>query len=154
MRRILCLCLLLAGCSSVAPASPSGSPAPVASPQPTATALPERQVLEGFYVSGFEILSFVPCGQAEEPGYGAGYWLESHPDSGFRERYEELVAQSRAADPGSSGFVTVYAKFEADVFPELPAEGMGYGHLNAYRNFAVVTRLLDMQLKPNATCGQ
>src|SRR4051812_49770398 len=50
------------------------------------------RIFAGHYLSRFEVSSFVPCGSAQPPGYAAGWWLESEPDSGFRDAYRRLLA--------------------------------------------------------------
>ena len=92
--------------------------------------------LEGFYVSEFEVSSFVPCGCPVEPGYGQGYWLTSNPESGFSKAYQISSPTTDFTDPG---FV-VYLLFEGEVSDLGP-----HGHLGMYLREITVTKLLDVQ---------
>jgi hypothetical protein len=96
---------------------------------------------EGYYSSGFEVSSFVPCGETENPDYGAGYWLTSSPD--FYQQYSDLVQQS-GHDP-ATGYLPVYTRFEG----ELSSEG-SYGHMGAYSHEITVTKTIEMSL--DGTC--
>ena len=98
------------------------------------------QVYEGHYTGGFEISSFVPCGSADSPGYGGGWWLSAVPESDFQRRYSSLAAGTAA--PGE--LFVVYVRFVGDLSPEGPG-GQGYGHVGAYARAVTVTELLEMR---------
>lgn len=96
---------------------------------------PTVDEFEGYYASGFEVSSFVPCGMSEEASYGNGYWLDGTAD--FYDQYSALV-QSSGFDP-SAGYLSVYVRFEGEL--SLPGS---YGHLGAYEREVIVTELLEM----------
>jgi hypothetical protein len=96
----------------------------------------------GYYTSGFEVSSFVPCASGDVPGYGAGYWLNSEPESGFYDQYSQL---SQSVNPPPGGYVTVFTRFRARLSP--PGS---YGHLGAYSHEITVTEVLEMSL--DGTC--
>jgi hypothetical protein len=98
----------------------------------------------GYYTSGFEVSSFVPCDDAGTggPGYGEGWWLSSQPESGFYERYNQL---SGDVNPPPGGYVTVFTVFRGTL------SGPGsYGHLGAYAREVTVEEVLEMSLE--GTC--
>ncbi len=92
---------------------------------------------EGFFTSGFEVSSFVPCGMSGDAGYGEGYWLTGIPE--VYQQYQALAAES-GHNPGT-GYLTVYIRFEGERSPE----GY-YGHLGAYSHEVQATKLLEMSL--------
>jgi hypothetical protein len=96
---------------------------------------------EGYYTSGFEVSSFVPCGSQEQAGYGNGYWLNGPP--GFYESYNQIVSES-GHDP-ATGYLPVYVEFEGQLSPE-----GNFGHLGAYSREITVTNLILMTL--DGTC--
>jgi hypothetical protein len=100
-----------------------------------------NDTFEGYYASGFEVSSFVPCEAAGEAGYGAGYWLTGTPD--FYDTYSRLVTES-GHDP-VTGYFPVYTVFEGTLSPE-----GHYGHLGAYTREVTVTKLIEMSL--DGTC--
>jgi hypothetical protein len=97
----------------------------------------ETGEFEGYYASGFEVSSFVPCDTNAGAGYGNGYWLTGTPE--FYDQYSALV-QSSGFDP-ISGYQSVYVRFKGELSP--PGS---YGHLGAYEREVNVTELLEMSL--------
>jgi hypothetical protein len=137
MRKSLGLCLLLLvllGCRTVMPVtpSPSATPEPMATPSslatPTTPPMPEIGEFEGFYVSQFEVAAFKPCGQE-----GHVYWLGAGNVPDFWSRYQEL---------GGKG-TEVYLSFTGELSPPSPN---GYGHLNQYEREVTITQLHEMSL--------
>ncbi|GAB4579990.1 MAG: hypothetical protein Fur0022_27290 [Anaerolineales bacterium] len=114
---------------------PGDTPATV--DEPTAVVEP----FKGYYASGEEISSFVPCGMDAQPGYGHGYWLESPND--FHEQYRALLFASGVEY--LTGDQAVYVVFEGELSPE----GQ-YRHVGAYEREVTVIKLLEMSL--NGTC--
>lgn len=98
---------------------------------------PTTDEFEGYYASGFEVSSFVPCGMSQDASYGIGYWLNGTSD--FYERYTTLV-QSSGHDP-ATGYFSVYVRFTGELSP--PGH---YGHLGAYEREITVTELLEISL--------
>jgi hypothetical protein len=96
----------------------------------------------GYFTSGFEVSSFVPCDAQDAPGYGAGYWLSAAPGAGFFERYSEI---SQGVSPPPGGYVTVFTRFRGTLSP--PGN---YGHLGAYSHEVTVIELIEMSL--DGTC--
>ena len=94
--------------------------------------------LSGYYTSGFEVSSFVPCEDPDTPGYGAGYWLSAEAGSGFYEQYS-AIAETVSPPPG--GYVTVFTRFRCQISP--PGN---YGHLGAYSHEVTVQEVLEMSL--------
>jgi len=92
---------------------------------------------EGYYASGFEVSSFVPCGIAENASYGNGYWLTGTTE--FYDQYYALI-QSSGFDQ-STGYLSVYVRFKGELSP--PGH---YGHLGAYEREVTVTELLEMSV--------
>ena len=92
---------------------------------------------EGYYASGFEVSSFVPCGIAENPSYGNGYWLTGNTE--FYNQYAALI-QSTGFDQ-STGYLSVYVRFKGELSPQGT-----YGHLGAYEREVIVTELLEMSI--------
>jgi hypothetical protein len=91
---------------------------------------------EGYYASGFEVSSFVPCGMTGNASYGAGYWLTGTTE--FYDQYYALV-QSSGFDP--TGYQSVYVRFKGELSP--PGH---YGHLGGYEREVTVTELLEMSV--------
>ncbi len=103
---------------------------------------PTTDEFEGYYASGFEVSSFVPCeGTEPNPGYVPGYWLNGTTD--FYDQYYALV-QSSEFDQ-NSGYLSVYVRFKGDISPS-----GNYGHLGAYEREVTVTELLEMSVE--GTC--
>jgi len=100
------------------------------------------RIFAGLYLSRWEVSSFVPCGSAQPPGYANGWWLESEPDSGFSAAYRRLIATPLPSSVGPAlPGEAVYVRFEGTVSGE---SATGYGHLNGYRRYVTVHRLLEM----------
>ena len=93
--------------------------------------------IEGHYVAGEEVSSFVPCGMAADPDYGNGYWLTHSEEVG--RRYRAFV--DRLSSARGTVYPKVYVRFRGKLSP--PGH---YGHLNAYEREVTVTELLDMSL--------
>jgi hypothetical protein len=109
------------------------------------TIIPTEGEFSGYYTSGFEVSSFVPCGNpTAEPGYGVGYWLSSEPEAGFYEQYSEISAQ---VSPPPGGYVTVFTRFRGRLSP--PGS---YGHLGAYSREVTVVEVLEMSVE--GTCEE
>jgi hypothetical protein len=98
----------------------------------------------GHYVSRFEVSSFVPCGSGQAPGYAVGWWLASDPGSGFSDAYRRLIATPLPSSVAPARpDETVYVRFEGTVSGE---SADGYGHLNGYRRYVTVHRVLEMSV--------
>jgi len=97
----------------------------------------ESGEFEGYYASGFEVSSFVPCGMSEDASYGTGYWLTGTAE--FNDQYRALV-QSSGHDP-ISGYQPVFVRFSGELSP--PGS---YGHLGVYEREVTVIELLEMSL--------
>ena len=91
----------------------------------------------GFYSSGFEVSSFVPCDMIASDPTGPGYWLNGTPD--FYQRYSELSQQS-GYDP-ATGYLPVFTRFKGELSP-----AGSYGHMGAYSHEITVTKMLEMSL--------
>jgi hypothetical protein len=120
------------------PATAGGTTSPAGTRTRTGT-------FAGYFVSGFEVSSFVPCGQGDRPGYGVGWWLVSQTP-GFNQRYRDVLGP-KATEPvtpvaGQGADHVVYLRFTG----RLEQGAKGYGHLGAYRGQIVVTSLLEMTL--------
>lgn len=86
---------------------------------------PGTRQYEGYYLSSFELSSFVPCGSGRRPGAGAGLWLT----------WEEP-----GTAPGLTGS-PVFVRVEGTLHTE---NRSGYGHLSAYSGELTVHRLLSI----------
>jgi hypothetical protein len=95
----------------------------------------KRDEFEGFYTAGFEVSSFVPCGDPGQPGYGKGYWLMGTAE--FVERYNALVGFSGQAP--RRAHAPIYVRFKGDLSP--PGS---HGHLGMYEREVTVIELLEM----------
>jgi hypothetical protein len=80
---------------------------------------------EGYYLSSFEVSSFVPCGSDRRPGYGAGVWLTWA---------ESVTAPGLTAAP-------VFVRVEGTLHT---GDRAGYGHLAAYSGELTVSRVLTI----------
>ncbi len=101
----------------------------------------ETLAFEGYYVAQFEVSSFVPCGCSQEPGYGAGYWLQPE-DRNFWNAYDRLLIDDDPFTPGPK----VYVRFQGSI-----SEYGSFGHLDQYPREVTVSELIEMN--PNATCA-
>lgn len=88
---------------------------------------------QGHYLASFEVSSFVPCGSAEKPGYGVGYWLEWGKNSGTYQKYEAEVSKG-------GGHPMVYLKFIGTI-----SSPGGHGHLGAYAREVTVEEVLEVK---------
>jgi len=98
---------------------------------------PASGEFSGYYTSGFEVSSFVPCDEAAEQ-----WWLSSDPAINFHDQYQALVAP---VSPPSGGYVPVFLHFVGTV----SAPG-SYGHLGAYQREVTVEEVIAMSL--DGTC--
>ena len=98
---------------------------------------PTTGEFEGYYASGFEVSSFVPCGMTEAASYGIGYWLNGTKE--FYDQYHALVQSSEFEQ--NTGYLSVYVRFKGELSP-----AGSYGHLGAYEREVTVTELLEMSL--------
>lgn len=94
---------------------------------------PSTGEYSGYFTSGFEVSSFVPCGSAEQ------WWLGAGPESGFYDQYLEVIG------PDAGEYVTVFVRFSGTVSP--PGS---YGHLGAYSREVTAETVLEMSL--DGTC--
>jgi hypothetical protein len=96
---------------------------------------PSTGEFSGFYTSGFEVSSFIACGQTDEQ-----WWLGADPATGFYDYYRTLTGSQAPGD-----YTAVFVRFRGN----LTAPGL-YGHLGAYSREVYVTDLLEMSL--NGSC--
>jgi len=112
---------------------------------------PAPEVFVGHYITSFEVSSFVPCTMNERPGYGAGYWLEADPQSGFYEQYRKISADTVTSTSPYHG-VIVFVRFTGAVSPP-KSKLNGYGHLGQYVRMITVTEVLEMTASANDQCN-
>jgi hypothetical protein len=94
------------------------------------TALPETPVeLTGHMLIGFEVASFVPCGDASAPGASQGYWLSADPGVDLYDAYHAAV----------DDYTPAYLHFVGRLSP--PGQ---YGHLSAYTHAVTVTQIIEL----------
>ena len=134
---IICLQIVgLSACGQVTQQQAANSPTP-----------DEINVYEGYYYSGKNVSSFVPCKANDNPGPGKGYWLVTNDQ--FNEMYQAesqrmMQATIGTLGPGMDG--GVYIKFKGMVSPPLDtASGEGYGYLNQYRQQITATEAIQMK---------
>jgi hypothetical protein len=109
---------------------------------PTTQAAPEPQLFEGHYISSFEVSSFVPCGSANTPGYGQGYWLTPSPE--FADLLRKSVSQVAGTfGPDDKIGPDWYVRFYGVLSP-LADSFNGYGHLGAYAHAITVTQAIEV----------
>lgn len=93
----------------------------------------------GYYTSGFEVSSFVPCAEAGPAASGEAWWLGGAAESGFYDQYLDVIG------PDAGEYVTVFVVWRGTVSP--PGT---YGHLGAYTREATVEEVIEMSL--DGTC--
>jgi hypothetical protein len=93
----------------------------------------------GHYISGFEVSSFVPCGNYEIGNASGAWWLGATPEAGFYDQYQDVIG------PDAGEYVTVFVVWRGTV------SGPGqYGHLGGYIREATVEEVIEMSL--DGTC--
>ena len=114
----LCLCLALMGVVGFLVYQRMGPPPPA----------PEENVdLTGHMVIGFEIASFVPCGQEAT---GEEYWLSADPGVALYDAYHAATGDD---------YVEAYVHVLGRLSP--PGE---YSHLSAYTRELTVTEIVEI----------
>jgi len=96
---------------------------------------PTTGEFSGYYTSGFEVASFVPCPASALDAADGAWWLGSIPESNFYDKYLDVIG------PDAAEYVTVFVVWRGTVSP--PGS---YGHLGAYTREATVEEVIEMSL--------